>query len=125
MGLRGVVFGIVVSLVSSACVPMMPAASGRVGELRGRIVGIEREKGLIAVATGPDTEGQWLSLVPSTSVRGPDISTVDALKAGQRVYVRTLHEPGADRPEVLSITVIKYTLGPKGTGPGSIGIPGF
>ncbi|MGH7433853.1 MAG: hypothetical protein ACREJL_08895 [Candidatus Methylomirabilales bacterium] len=125
MGFRGVVLGIVVSLGCSACVPMMPAAGGRVGELRGRIVGIEREKGLIVVATGPDTEGQWLSLVPSTSVRGPDISTVDALQAGQRVYVRTLHEPGADRPEVLSITVIKYTLGPKGTGPGSVGIPGF
>jgi hypothetical protein len=125
MAFKGVVFGIVVSLVSSACVPMMPAAEGRVGELRGRIVGIEREKKLIAVATGPDTEGQWLSLVPSTSVRGSDVSTVDALQVGQRVYVRTLQEPGADRPEVLSITVIKYTLAPKGSGQGSIKIPGF
>jgi hypothetical protein len=104
---------------------MMPAAQGRVGELRGRIVGIEREKGLIAVATGPDTEAHWLSLVPSTSVRGPDISTVEALQAGQRVYVRTLQGAGADPPEVLSITVIKYTLAPKGTGYGSVKIPGF
>jgi hypothetical protein len=125
MGFRGVVFGIVVGLVSSACVPMMPAAQGRVGELRGRIVGIEREKGLIAVATEADTEGQWLSLVSSTSVRGPDISTVDGLQAGQRVYVRTLQERDADRPEVLSITVIKYTLVPKASGYGSVKFPGF
>jgi len=125
MSFRGVMFGIVVSLVCSACVPTMPAVSGRVGELHGRIVGIEREKGLIAVATESDTEGQWLSLVPSTSVRGPDISTVDALQAGQRVYVRYHHEPGSDRPEVISITVVKYTLNPKGTGPGSVKLPGF
>ncbi|MCI0484539.1 MAG: hypothetical protein L0Y78_08155 [candidate division NC10 bacterium] len=125
MSFRGMVFGIVVSLVCSACVSAMPAVSGRVGELHGRIVGIEREKGLIAVATEPDTEAQWLSLVPSTSVRGPDISTVDALRAGQRVYVRYHHEPGSDRPEVLSITVVKYALNPKGTGPGSVKLPGF
>jgi hypothetical protein len=125
MSLRGVVLGIVISLVYSGCVPMITTPQGRVGELHGRIVKIEREKGLIAVSNEPDTEGQWLSLVPSTSVRGPNISTVDALQAGQRVYVRYHHEPGSDRPEVLSITVVKYTLNPKGTGPGSIKVPGF
>jgi hypothetical protein len=96
-----------------------------VGELHGRIVRIEREQGLIAVAAEPDTGEEVLRLAPSTSVRGPAISTLAALEAGQRVYVRYLREPGADPPEVLSITVLKYTLAPKQGGPASFGVPGF
>lgn len=125
MGFRGVIFGIFLSLVCSACAATTPAAPDRVGELRGKIMQIDRAQGLIAVATEPDTEGQWLHLAPFTSVRGPAISTVDALQTGQRVYVRTLHEAGADRPEVLSITVLTYGLAPRGAGPGSFQIPGF
>ncbi len=121
---KGMVFVGLLSFVCSACAaPELPP--GRVGEFRGRIVQIEREQGLIAVAAKSDAGGQWFQLAPLTSVRGPAISTVDALQAGQRVYVRYLRAPTAEHPEVLSITVLKYTLAPRGVGMGSFGVPGF
>ncbi len=124
MRLRGMAFCMVMSVVCGACVTPAPP-SGRVSELRGRIVQIEDEQGLIAISAKRDSGYQWLKIAPFTSVRGPDIKKIDALQAGQRVYVRYLSNPRTDPPEVLSITVIKYRLAPEGTGIGSFKIPGF
>lgn len=115
---------VVLSCMSAACAGG-PAAPGRVGELRGRIVRIDREQGRVAVAPAPEAETRLFRLAPFTSVRGPGLATVDALEAGQRVYVRYLPEAGADAPEVLSITVLQYTLTPKKGGPGTVAVPGF
>src|SRR3972149_2677666 len=76
-------------------------------------------------APPPEAEPRLFRLAPFTSVRGPGLATVDALEAGQRVYVRYLPEAGADAPEVLSITVLQYTLTPKKGGPGTVAVPGF
>ncbi|MFQ5846121.1 MAG: hypothetical protein ACE5IQ_00430 [Candidatus Methylomirabilales bacterium] len=124
MRVKGTVCVVLVGLIGSACAASK-SPPGRVGDLRGRIVQIEREQGLIVVAAKPDAEEYWLKIAAFTSVRGPAISTVDALQTGQRVYVRYLREPRTDPPEVLSITVIEYTLGPSGGGPGSFAVPGF
>lgn len=125
MSRKEAAIAIFVSLVCSACAtPGSP--SDRVGDLRGKIVRIEREQGLIAVAANPNAEHQWFKIAPFTAVRGPDIKRVDALQTGQRVYVRYLSNPKTDPPEVLSITVVRYRLEPeKGGGIGSFDVPGF
>ncbi|MFQ5988949.1 MAG: hypothetical protein ACE5K9_03430 [Candidatus Methylomirabilales bacterium] len=120
-----VIFVVLLSLVWSACATTEAPPPGRVGELRGKIVQVEREQGLIAVGSDSEDGEQWFQLKPYTAMSGPDGSRVSALKAGERVYVRYLQEPQADPPEVLSITVLRYTLKPSGTGVGSVGIPGF
>lgn len=118
---KRIVFVGVLALVCGACATSQPAPAGRVGDLRGRIVQIEKDQGLIAVTADPDAAEQWLKLAPLTGVEGPGISTVDGLQAGQRVYVRYLRDPNTDPPEVLSISVIKYTLSPKGSGTAGFG----
>jgi len=118
-------FVALLGLVCSACATSPPASPGRVGDLRGRIAHVEKEQGLIAVAAESDAAERWFTLAPLTAVRGPNISSVDALEAGQRVYVRYLRGPGTDPPELLSITVIRYTLRPQGEGSGSFEIPGL
>jgi hypothetical protein len=122
---KGIVSVVFLSLVWSACATKQPPPPGLVGDLRGEIVQVEREQGLIAVAAEPNAGEQWFKLALLTEVNGPDISTVEGLEAGQRVYVRYLREPSTDPPEVLSITVVRYSLRPKGGGPASFGIPGF
>lgn len=106
-------------VVSSACASSQPPASGRVGDLRGRIVHVDEDQGLIAVTA--DAGDQWFKLAPVTEVKGPDIFTVDRLNPGQRVYVRYLRQPSAEPPEVLSITVINYRRSPKGSGTAGFG----
>lgn len=118
---KRIAFAGVLTLVCGACATSQPAPAGRVGDLRGRIVQIEKDQGLIAVTADPDAAEQWFKLAPLTGVQGPGISTVDGLQAGQRVYVRYLHDPSTDPPEVLSISVIKYTLTPKGSGTAGFG----
>ena len=120
-----IIFVVLLSLVWSACATTEAPPPGRVGELRGKIVRVEREHGLITVRGDSEDGEQSFQLKPFTAVSGPGDSRVSALKAGERVYVRYLQEPQADPPEVLSITVLRYTLKPSGTGVGSIGIPGF
>ncbi len=80
---------------------------------------------MIAVVEEPEGGQQWLQLRPFTSVRGAAASRVDALRSGQRVYVRYLREAERELPEVLSVTVLTYTLPPRGGGPGSFGLPSF
>lgn len=122
---RGLIFVALWSLVCSACAATQPLPPGRVGEIRGKVIGVERERGLIAVGDDLDGEGQWFQLKPFTGVSGGDVSSVSALKVGERVYVRYLQQPTTDPPEVLSITVLRYRLKPTGKGVGSFGIPGF
>lgn len=111
-------FVVLVGVVGSACASSQPPASGRVGDLRGRIVHVDEGQGLISVTA--DAGDQWFKLAPLTEVKGPDISTVDQLEPGQRVYVRYRREPSADPPEILSVTVIKYRRSPKGGGAASL-----
>ncbi len=113
---KRIVFAAMLPLVCGACAISQPAPAGRVGDLRGEIVQIEKDQGLIAVAGKPDARKQWFKLAPLTGVGGPGISTVHGLQTGQRVYVRYLRGPSTKPPEVLSISVIKYTLSPKGSG---------
>ena len=122
---KGVIFVALWSLVLSACAATGPIPTGRVGEVRGKMVRVEMERGLIAVGSDPDGGEQWFQLRPFTGVSGGDISSVSALKLGERVYVRYLQEPRTDPPEVLSITVLRYTLKPSAKGLGSLGIPGL
>ncbi len=116
---KRIVFTGVVCLVGSACATGQPPPSGQVGDLRGRVAQVEKDQGMVAV-TG-DAEDRWFKVVPLTAVSGPDISTIDGLKPGQRVYVRFLRERGSDPPELLSITVIKYRRSPRGGGVASFG----
>ncbi|MFQ5960132.1 MAG: hypothetical protein ACE5MG_01965 [Candidatus Methylomirabilales bacterium] len=118
---KRIAFAALLALVCSACATSQPAPAGRIGDLRGRIVQIEKDQGLVAVVGKPDAGKQWFKLAPLTGVEGPGISTVDGLQAGQRVYVRYLRDPSTDPPEVLSISVIKYTLSPKGSGTAGFG----
>ena len=116
---KDIIFVVFLGLVISACVTTHPAPAGRVGDLRGRIVRIDQDQGLIAVAPDPDAGEQWFKLAPFSGVGG--IATAKELKPGQRVYVRYLREPRTDPPEVLSISVITYTLSPSGGGAASFG----
>lgn len=122
---KGTVLLALWSLVWSACAATEPPPPGRVGEVRGKVVRVEGEQGLIAVGSDVDGVEQWFQLKSFTGVSGGDVSSVSALKVGERVYVRYLREPSTDPPEVLSITVLRYTLKPSGKGIGSVGIPGF
>lgn len=112
-------------LVWSGCAATEPLPPGRVGEVRGKVTRVESEQGLIAIGTNLEGGEEWFQLRPFTAVGGADVSNVNALKVGERVYVRYLREPATDPPEVLSITVLRYTLKPTGKGLGSFGIPGF
>jgi hypothetical protein len=116
---KGIIFAVLLGLVCSACATTPPAPAGRVGDLRGRIVRIDQDQGLIAVTADPDAGERWFKLAPFSGVGG--ISTAKELKPGQRVYVRYLREPSTDPPEVLSISVITYTLSPRGGGAASFG----
>ncbi len=122
---KSIIFVALLSLVWSGCATPEPLPPGRVGEVRGKVVRVEREQGLIAVGTNLEDGEQWFQLRPFTAVSGADVSSASALKIGERVYVRYLQEPATDPPEILSITVLRYTLKPTGKGLGSIGIPGF
>lgn len=122
---KGIVLVVLWSVVVSACAARQPSPRGRVGELRGRIVRVEQERGVIAVLAEPDGGEEWLQLKPFTTVRGLAISSAGALQAGQKVYVRYLREPRRDPPEVLSVTVLHYILIPSGRGPASFRLPGF
>jgi hypothetical protein len=122
---KGLVFVALCSLVWSACAATQPLPPGRVGEVRGKVVRVEREQELIAVKSDPDGAEQWFQLKPFTGVSGDDISRVGALKIGERVYVRYLREPRTEPPEVLSITVLRYTLRPSAEGLGTLGVPGL
>ena len=122
---KGTVFFALWSLVWSACAATEPPPPGRVGEVRGKVVRVESEQGLIAVGSDLDGVEQWFQLKPSTGVSGGDVSSVRTLKVGERVYVRYLRKPSTDPPEALSITVLRYKLKPSGKGVGSFGIPGF
>jgi hypothetical protein len=116
---KGIVFAVLLGLACGACATNQPPPRGRVGEVRGRIVQVEKDRGLIAVAAKPDGEERWFKLAPFSEVGG--IATVKELEAGQRVYVRFLREPRSDPPEAFSITVIQYTLSPRGAGTASFG----
>ncbi|MFQ5658330.1 MAG: hypothetical protein ACE5G5_12375 [Candidatus Methylomirabilales bacterium] len=108
-----IVFVVLLGFVLGACAATQPPP-GRVGELRGRIAQVERER--IAVETESDGQ-EWFQIKPFTTVRGGDLSS------GKRVYVRYLRELGTDPPRALSITVYDYTLSPSTRGPGSFKVP--
>lgn len=119
--LRTLSLGLLTIFLATSCAGGPESSPGRVGDLRGRIVQVEKDQGLIAVAAESDAGEEWFKLAPLTEVQGPGVSGVDGLEPGQRVYVRYLREPRTHPPEVLSITVIKYTLSPKGGGPAGFG----